>query len=338
MQAEVEFHAGILSPGFVDAHAHLELSYLKGAIPDGGGYAAFASAIGSVRNGFDMSQRLAAAADADREMWDEGIEAAGDIVNDASSFAVKADSPIRYRSFAEVFGLRECNIERQRELLRHPLTSLTPHSVYSVQDAPFREICADGSDAPLSIHFMESPDELSLFFGRGALHDWYEKAGFRCDFLHYGLPAERIVECIPKDRSVMLVHNCYVTQTDIDIIMNHFTAPVFWVLCPRSNRYISGIEPRTVDLLRANGLNICIGTDSLASNRSLSIVEELKCFRGIPLDELLTWATASGASALGFGNTLGRAEVGRRCGLTLISGADLTAMALTETAKAARLL
>ena len=150
--------------------------------------------MGSVRNGFDEAQRLAAAAEADREMWNEGIEAVGDIVNDPSSFAVKAGSRIRYRSFAEVFGLRECNLERQRGLLHNPLTSLTPHSVYSVQDAPFREVCNDGSDAPLSIHFMESPDELSLFFGRGALHDWYAKVGFRCDFLHYGLPAERIVE------------------------------------------------------------------------------------------------------------------------------------------------
>lgn len=334
----MEFHAGILSPAFVDAHAHLELSYLKGAIPSGGGYAAFASAMGSVRNGFDEAQRLAAAAEADREMWNEGIEAVGDIVNDPSSFAVKIGSRIRYRSFAEVFGLRECNLERQRELLHNPLTSLTPHSVYSVQDAPFREVCNDGSDAPLSIHFMESPEELLLFFGRGALYDWYEKVGFRCDFLHYGLPAERIVECIPKERSVMLVHDCYVTQTDIDIIMNHFTAPVHWVLCPRSNRYISGIEPRTVGLLRANGLNICIGTDSLASNGSLSMVEELKCFAGIPLDELLTWATANGAAALDFGDTLGRAEVGKRCGLTLISGADLATMTLTDTAKATRLL
>lgn len=294
--------------------------------------------MGSVRGNFDASQRLAAAEEADRMMWDEGIEAVGDIVNDASSFAVKADSPIRYRSFAEVFGLRECNLERQRALLRHPLTSLTPHSVYSVQDAPFREVCNDGSDAPLSIHFMESPDELSLFFGRGALHDWYEKVGFECDFLRYGLPAERIVECIPKERSVMLVHDCYVTQTDIDIIMNHFTAPVHWVLCPRSNRHISGIEPRTVDLLRANGLNICIGTDSLASNSSLSVIEELKCFRGVPLDELLTWATANGADALGFGDTLGRAEVGKRCGLTLISGADLSTMTLTDDSRARRVL
>lgn len=333
----MEFHAGILSPAFVNAHTHLELSYLKDAIPSGGGYAAFAASIGSVRNDFDDAQRLAAAEKADREMWSEGTEAVGDIVNDPSSFAVKACSRIRYRSFAEVFGLRECNLDRQRGLLRNPLTSLTPHSVYSVQDAPFREVCSEG-DTPLSIHFMESPDELSLFFGRGALHDWYAKVGFGCDFLHYGFPSERIVECIPKERSVMLVHNCYITQTDIDIIMNHFTAPVYWVLCPQSNRYISGIGPRTVELLRSNRLNICIGTDSLASNRSLSVLEELKCFAGIPLEELLTWATANGAAALGFGDTLGRAEVGKQCGLVSISGADLATMTLTDNAKAERIL
>ena len=170
------------------------------------------------------------------------------------------------------------------------------------------------------------------------MHKWYEEVGFTCDFLHYGSPARRIVASVPSERSVMLVHNCYITQQVIDTILGHFTAPVYWVLCPRSNRYISGIAPQSVELLRRNGCNICIGTDSPASNYSLSMLEELKCFQGVPLEELLRWATCNGADALGYGDTLGEIAVGRKCGLVVISGVDTDSMMLTDCATARRIL
>ena len=335
--AGVEFYSGILCAGFVNAHSHLELAYLRGAIESGGGFANFASSMGKVRGNFSEEEQLTAIAEADKAMWYEGVDAVGDIVNGATSFVAKSSSKIYYHNFAEVFGLRECNIERQRELLRYPNTSLTPHSVYSVQDAPFREVCSDG-DKPLSIHFLETQSEKELYLGGGPLNEWYKTVGFECDFLDYGSPAKRIVECVPKDRSVMLVHNCALSQEDVDVVMNHFSAPVYWALCPRSNSYISGLEPQSVELLRANKLNICIGTDSLASNWSLSMVEELKMFKGVPLAELLQWATINGAKALGIDNKFGTIEVGKQSGIVNLTGVDLSDFALTSASKAVRIL
>ncbi len=334
----VEFHSGILCAGFVNAHSHLELAYLRGAIEEGGGFAAFAASMGKVRGNFSEEEQLSAIAEADRAMWVEGIDAVGDIVNGATSFAVKAKSKIYYHNFAEVFGLRECNLERQRELLKYPNTSLTPHSTYSVQDAPFREVCGSDIDKPLSIHFLETADEAKLYRGEGSLHDWYKAVGFECDFLHYGSPAKRIVESAPKHRSVMLVHNCAITQYDIEMMTSHFTAPLYWVLCPCSNRYISGIEPQSVALLRACELNICIGTDSLASNHSLSMVEELKQFSGVPLAELLQWATINGAKALGIDDKFGTIEVGKQSGIVNLTGVNLDDFTLTPSSKAVRIL
>ena len=336
--AGVEFHSGILCAGFVNAHSHIELAYLHGAIETGGGFANFASSMGKVRGNFSEEEQLSAIADGDKTMWQEGVDAVGDIVNGATSFAIKSSSKIYYHSFAEVFGLRECNIERQRELLRYPNTSLSPHSVYSVQDAPFREVCGAQKEQPLSIHFLETQSEKELYLGGGSLHEWYKAVGFECDFLHYGSPAKRIVECVPKDRSVMLVHNCAVSQEDVDTIMGHFSAPVYWALCPRSNNYISGLEPQSVELLRANKLNICIGTDSLASNWSLSIVEELKMFKGIPLTELLQWATINGAKALGIDDKFGTIEVGKQSGIVNLTGVNLIDFTLTSASKAVRIL
>ena len=336
----VEFHSGILCAGFVNAHSHVELSYLRGAIAEGGGFAAFAESIGRVRGNYSEEERLAAIEEADRAMWQEGVDAVGDIVNGATSFATKAASKIYYHNFVEVFGLRECNLDRQRALLSEANTSLTPHSVYSVQDAPFREVCGEELSQPLSIHFQESPAEAQLYRGEGSLHDWYEKVGFRCDFLHYGGPAERIVSSIPKGRSILLVHNCEISSSDVEQIMDHFTAPVYWVLCPRSNNYISRIEPQSVELLRHGGpnINICIGTDSLSSNWSLSMVEEMKMFRNVPLAELLQWATINGAKALGVADRYGSIEVGKRCGIVNLRGVNLDDFTLTEASKAVRIL
>lgn len=331
-----EFHAGLLTPSFVNAHCHLELSALRGRIPEGCGFAGFARAMGEVRGLADEEERRAAIAAADAEMTRGGIVAVGDIANGEAAFDVKSAGRIAYRTFAEFFGLRTMAADSLRPLLRHPRTSLTPHSVYSVQDAPFRALCAEGT-APLSIHFMESPAEAELFAGRGPLHEWYARAGFACDFLHYGSPAERLVRSIPAERPLILVHACCVGEEEVRRILAHFTAPVYWCLCPRSNRYISRLEP-PVALLRSLGARICLGTDSLASNRSLSLLDELRALGGVPLRESLRWATLGGAEALGLDDALGTVAPGKRPGLNLLTGLDFERMALTPDTRVKPLL
>lgn len=313
--AATEFYAGALSAGFVNAHCHSELSYLHGAIPRGSGFAGFARAIGQVRGGFTSDERRRALQAADARMWHEGVQAVGDVVNDDSSFGVKSRSRIAYRNFAEVFGLN-ADTSAARGLLCHPHTSLTPHSTYSLQDGVFREIAAEGS-APLSVHFMESPDEAALYRGEGSLAEWYGRMGWRCDFLGYGSPAARITASVPPERRVIAVHGCCASEVDMQILGDRFTHPVAWALCPRSNLYISGLRP-PVDLLRRRGERVCIGTDSLASNDSLSMLEELKALSEVPLPEALAWATWNGAQALGMEAEAGSVEVGKRCGLVLI--------------------
>ena len=329
--AGTEFHSGLLVPQLVDAHLHLELSYLRGAIPRGCGFAGFAAAMARTRHTFTEAERLSAARQAHGELLRGGVGLAGDIANDASAFGVKSSGGVRYRTFAEVFGLRTPSFSAAEALLTHPHTTLTPHSAYSLQEEAFTRLCREGS-GPLSIHFMETPAERELYEGRGALHEWYATQGWQCDFLHHRSPAERIAACVPPERSVLLVHCCCVTQRDIDIIMNHFSAPVYWVLCPRSNDYISGLHP-DVELLRRNGLNICIGTDSLASNDSLSVVDELLALGDVPLDEALRWATANGAAALGFGAAAAELKAGAECGLTVVEGVDTEKNRLTAAAR-----
>ena len=335
--ATTEFYAGALCAGFVNAHCHAELSYLHGAIARGSGFAGFARAIGQVRGNFTTEERQRALRAADARMWSEGVQAVADIVNGSTSFEVKSRSNIYYKSFAELFGLNSaasaiesfCHSER---------TSPTPHSTYSVQDAAFGDVATMAGDNPLSIHFMESPDEAALYRGEGSLAAWYGRMGWQCDFLDYGSPAARLVGSLAADQQLLLIHNCCITEEDITLINNHFTRPVAWVLCPRSNDYISGLRP-PVQMLRRHDALICLGTDSLASNDSLSMIEEIKALGDVPLAEAVKWATINGAKALGIDGEMGSVERGKRPGLVLIEGVEMTdTLHLTPSATSRRLI
>lgn len=319
--AQTEFYAGALCAGFVNAHSHIELSYLRGAIERGSGFAGFARQIGAVRGNFTLEEREQALRAADAAMWAQGVNAVADIANGATSMPMKAQSPIRYTTFGEVFGLNSTLEPMAALKAEWPEVILTPHSTYSLQEGLFRQTveAEQKADAPLSIHFMESEAEAALYRGEGSLNDWYERMGWRCDFMNYGSPTRRIIESVPATRRVLLVHNCYVGREDIEQLLGHFGDRVSWVVCPASNDFISGIKP-PIDLLREMGCRICIGSDSLASNDRLSIIGEMKYFMDIPLRELLTWATRNGAEALGLQAELGDVEVGRRSGIVLLEG------------------
>ena len=166
---------------------------------------------------------------------------------------------------------------------------------------------------------------------------WYAQRGTAIDFAEYGSPAMRITASVPPGRDILLVHNCCVTQEDVERIEAHFTGRVTWVLCPCSNRYISRLSP-PVGLLRGKGVRIAVGTDSLASNGALSLVDELRLLGdGVPLAERLLWATAGGAAALGFGDELGEIAPGRRPGVALLEGIDFSAMRLLPESRTTRL-
>lgn len=343
-RAGVEFYNGILMPDMVDAHCHLELSYLRGLIPRGSGFAGFARAMGEVRRRADAQTRLRAAADADRDLWRQGVGAVVDICNGEETFQIKRESAIEYVNEAELYGLAADSAAPMERLVssaaEHGLrAAVTPHSIYSLSDAAFRAaVAASDGRLPLSIHFMESPAEAELFAGRGPLAEWYAVRGWTTDFLHYGSPARRVVESVPADRDVLLVHDCCVDEQVVDTIEEHFTGRVTWVLCPRSNDYISGLVP-PVELFRRKGVHVALGTDSLASNDSLDIAAEIAALVGsVPLVEALVWATEGGAAAIGAQDRMGTFEPGRRSGAVLLTGVDFDSMTLRPDARTVRLL
>lgn len=337
----MEFFSGVLIPGFVNAHCHSELSYLRGKIERRRGFAGFADSIARVRHEATPEERLASAAYWNAKMYQEGITAVGDICNGASTFPLKQKSPVYYHNFIEYFGLQTTDFSRTdavaAEAARLGLPhSATPHSTYSLQDKPFREIAH--RDNPLSIHFMESPGEQELFEGRGRLHARNLESGIGIDFAGYGSPASRIVASVPPDKNILLIHNTFVDEEVIDRIESHFEpGRVTWVLCPRSNDFIEGAHP-PAPLLHRKGVRIAIGTDSLASNETLSMPGEMKLLPEISLHDRIRWATLTGAEALGIDSWAGSFTPGKRPGAILLTGIDLGSMTLRTDAASRRIV
>jgi len=337
---EVEKHEGIICPGFVNTHCHLELSYLKGKLSERSQLPNFVKEIISVRDDFTNEERESAIVAAENEMIINGIVAVGDISNGNSTFNQKESSKIKYHTFLEVFSLNpkvaEEVIERTKSLKKEYYCqnriSITAHAPYSLSKNLMNAVNKVAGNI-LTIHNQETESENELFLSKsGNLYN--QLASFN----------ENIKEWIPtgknslpsylsnydSSKKILLVHNTYTNKEDLTFAKSH-SDNIYWCFCPNANEYIERTQPNYNLFLNEN---CTIGTDSLASNWSLSILDELKTISkkdsSIPLETLVKWATFNGAAFLEF-EKLGSLEKGKSPGLNLIMNLDLDNLSLTES-------
>lgn len=329
---EVQQLNGILCPGFINAHCHLELSHMKGLIPEHTGLVDFVLQVVSQRH-FPEDEIQAAIEKAETDMLAAGIVAVGDICNNTFTLAQKKIQRLSYHNFIEVSGwnplIAGARIEKSLEHYQAfqqvfpDHTSLSPHAPYSVSSVLWTLMQPYFIEQVLTIHNQESAAENELFQnGTGDFIRLYEtmqisNAVFNAPGTN-SLPA--FFQQMKKARQIILVHNNFISQTDIDLILKT-EVPVSFCLCPNANLYIENTLP-PVDLLLQNKLSICIGTDSLASNHRLSVLEEIKTlqlhFPHLSLAVLLQAATLNGAKALGMDDILGSFEKGKKPGVLLL--------------------
>ena len=349
--ASVEFFNGIIVPSWTNAHCHLELSYLYGSIAKNQGLDGFIRNLDSVRENACAVDRIAAASFRQAQMFAEGTSLVADICNDTYGVSLKCGSGVDYHNFVELFGLRDSDAAVNKIWAKGETVAelclelgleytLTPHSTYSVSDRLMSKIAYEQCDMPVSVHFMEDSAELELFESRGALYERYHGAGWSADFGECRTPAQRLIRHFSPDRPLLLVHNTCVREEDIDRINDYFTN-VTWVLCPRSNQYISQSQP-PIELLRKKGCRIALGTDSLASNSSLLMCDEVRFVQehhsGVSLEEVVQWATTAGRTALKSLPTRPDAEAIFAGGAALIENIDWGNCTLTSESTSRRLI
>ena len=332
--AELEIHRGVLIPGMINTHCHMELSHMINKIPTGTGLIPFISQVVKFR---DFPQEIidSAIEAADRYMYSQGIVAVGDISNKADTANVKANSDIRYYTFVEMFdfiqdSMTEAMIDQYSEVYgKHNKEngnskSYVPHAPYTVSDRLYKFIKQNNTpNSTVSIHNQETKHEDDLFNNKsGDFLDFYEGFGFPLkDFKATGKNSihHAMSQMDPKQRT-LFVHNTRTTSSDI-AAAQEWSENVYWATCANANLYIENSLPNYQAFIDANA-NMTIGTDSLSSNWQLSVFEEMKTIKKynsyIPTSTLLEWATSNGAKALGFDDTLGSFTVGKNPGIVLI--------------------
>jgi cytosine/adenosine deaminase-related metal-dependent hydrolase len=325
---------GILCPGFINTHCHLDLSHMQGKIPEQTGLPGFLTTVMEQRTPPSPEVMTQAMMDAEIAMWQSGIAAVGDICNNTASLPIKQQSRIYYHSFIETMGFvpagapgrlaHSMEVLGQFNAINSPLhtASIVPHAPYSVSKTLFELLAAIQPNTPISIHNQECRAENELYQHKtGAFVDFYGHFGIPMDgFEPSGLSSLQTYLPYLHPEKLLLVHNTFTSAQDISFTQAQ-AAPVYWCLCPNANLYIEQSLP-DIQLFRQHQCQLTLGTDSLASNHQLSIWSEIQTIRqhfpDIPLEELLQWATSNGAEALGITHTYGSFEKGKKPGVVAI--------------------
>ena len=328
---------GAVIPGFVNAHCHIELSYMWKLFRKGTGMAGFIDQINALRDTASLEDKLADIQTWMDRLWQRGVTAMADISNCADSFAIKAASPMYTRTFLEVFGtepqdcaavIRDVKALQEQALACGLDAAPTPHACYTMSPELLTAASAEGlRSGYLSYHSEETPEEDEMIrSGSGPMWENRKRAGMSTppvtgtSSLQYFLERLQQVHAAPFDEHILLVHEVCMDQEGIDAVKAVLNHP-FIALCPLSNLFIHNALP-PVELLRSNEMKLTIGTDSLSSNDDLDPVAELFClqenFPQVPLGEMLGWACRNGAEFLGKEAVFGTLEPGKRPGLVLI--------------------
>jgi aminodeoxyfutalosine deaminase len=316
-------------PGLVNAHTHLELSWMRGLLPPGDSMPGWAARLMALRAGSagDPEEPIARAV---AEARAAGTALVGDVTNTLAAYDTVARSGLGGIVFRELLGFRAVDPE---ELVSAALARLSalppaprlaatvvPHAPYSVSPAFFAAIGA-ATDAPLSVHLGESPEELQfLRDGTGAWRELLEGIGAWND--RWRAPGCGPVEYLDRlglvNRRLLAVHGTQFREPEIARLA---AAGATIVTCPRSNRWTgAGVPP--IAQFYASGVRVAVGTDSLASVEDLNVFAELAAVRQlaphVPARHLLESATICGAAALGLGAHHGTIDPGKRADLIAV--------------------
>jgi cytosine/adenosine deaminase-related metal-dependent hydrolase len=338
---ETTVYEGVLAPGFVNVHCHLELSHMKGLAPEHTSLIPFLKTIPQHRNDFTDEQKRDARHKAYAELVTNGVVAVGDIANTTDTLDVRALDKLHVQTFVEALGFNEANAQRSFDWSLGSFTdfkaqpqkqktlrqAIVPHAPYSVSSALFKLIAAFEENKLSCIHNQESPEENKYFLTKeGQVSDLLSTLGIDDSLFAPSRKTslQTYLNWMASDKPVIFVHNTYSAVQDIEFARNYLKQS-FWCLCPNANLYIENRLP-DIELLMAEGVDLCIGTDSLASNHQLSVLAELQTihqhFPHITWETMLIWATSNGASALQMQDIIGTLTPGKQPGILRLSGLE----------------
>src|SRR5436190_2892253 len=326
----------ILLPGLINAHCHLDYTCLRGRIPPQASFTDWIRAINaekaklttgdyvaSINQGFAEAQRFGTTTLLNLTAFPE--------------LAAKIKEPIRTWWFGELIDVR--NPDQAKQTVDLAVASLkpashwglAPHSPFTASSGLIRrcEEVARREDVVLTTHLAESSEEMQMFRDEaGPLYDFLKGIGRPMDDCGGQTPLSSLSRCHQFDERWILAHLNELAETDFDLLASGRKFHI--AHCPRSHSFF-GHSAFELQRLRNLGFNICLGTDSLASNSNLSLFAEMRELLrkepSISPREVLLMATVNGAHAVGQSATLGSIRAGSRADLIALpfpqGGADV---------------
>lgn len=335
IQGKVVDHGpGLLMPAFVNAHTHLELSDLKGKLAFGGGFGAWVRDLLVLRESIGVDGLVAGIGMG----VDELVNSGSLVVGDVSTLGI-VEPHIKGSSLSGVF-FREYLGNSLPELAdietgNRFTSSYAGHAPHTTSPALFKylkETCRAAGQV-FSVHLAESLDEMEFITtGKGMWADFLKERAV--DYSSWGLPFKSPVAYLDSlgllDELTLAVHVIRADKQDIRILKER-RVPV--CICLRSNQNLHKTLP-DLEAMIDEGLMICLGTDSLASSESLSILDEMRylaeTFPHVSAKEMVRMATINGAKAIGLGNVFGSLEPGKIASMVYIPISAGTEQALFE--------
>lgn len=316
----VDLGEATLLPGLVNAHAHLEHSALKGLTTPGLPFTEWVKEVARIRSDLSLGDLRAGEKHGAEALISGGTTTLAD---HAHPDAPSIETPLRRFVFWEVLGAHEGrareSMEKARQRTGEEGGSTSPHSLYAVHEEILEEILHDREDLR-SIHLLESADEDIFFRGQtGPLAVYVQERGGELVF-----PVTSPVQWLAANRAlharVLLVHGNYLNSPEIGVLRGSGASVIH---CPGSHRFF-GHKPFPMEELKNAGVNLALGTDSLASNEELSMLREMRLFGEefpkLSESEILEAATMAGAKALGMEKDIGSIEVGKKADLIAVRG------------------
>jgi len=349
----MDFGNCAIVPGFVNAHTHLGLSALRGKVPFNGVFADWLRALVAAKDAMSREDRLASLADGLRQAVECGTTTVADVSGDDDGWKILADSGARTFAFLEVIAFEKFRAAEAFDTLVNRLDAVkqfeplaagvAPHAPYTVS-ADLIARCASLAEKrqiPLAIHAAESPEEAAFLQGHeGPLAAFLRERGVGLDeWEPPHLPPVRYLASLGAlSARTLLAHCNYLTQEEVEIIKKSGAHVIY---CPRSSGFF-GRADHPMRRLMDSGVNIALGTDSLASNGTLSMLDEVKFLawkhRKIFPAKFWEMATECGAAALGLAKQAGTLEKKKSADMAVIGVEGCSArtpleMALEDSAR-----
>jgi cytosine/adenosine deaminase-related metal-dependent hydrolase len=330
----VDFGNCAIVPGFVNTHTHLGLSALRGKAPFGGVFAEWLRALVAAKGAMTREDYLASLSAGLREAIESGTTTVGEICGDDAGWKTLAESGMRCVAFLEVIAFEKFRAPDALEALANRLDALrnfdslnagvAPHAPYTVSGELIAR-CAELAEkrgVPFAIHAAESAEEAAFLQGHeGPLGAFLRDRGVGLDEWEppHLTPVRYLASLGALSPRSLLVHCNFLTQEEAEIIKKSGAHVIY---CPRSSAFFGRADHpmrRLMDL----GVNVALGTDSLASNRTLSVLDEVKflarAHRKVFPAKFWEMATENGAAALGLGRHAGTLEKKQSADMAVIS-------------------